>query len=239
MRIDVLTCFPEMILPVVNESIVKRAREKGLVNIQVHDLREFSQDKHRKTDDYPFGGGSGMVMTPQPLYDGISTLLEAGEDTEKLSRVIYPTADGKLFDQKTAASLSEEAHLLFVCGHYKGIDQRIRDMLITDEISIGDYVLTGGEIPSMVIMDAVIRLLPGVLNEIESALSDSFSHPLLDCPWYTRPEKFRGHTVPEVLMSGHHANIEAWRKEERIRKTKERRPDMWKAYTDKGDKNNG
>ncbi|MDZ7796540.1 MAG: tRNA (guanosine(37)-N1)-methyltransferase TrmD [Candidatus Marinimicrobia bacterium] len=177
-----------MISPVVNESIVKRAQEKGLVNIRVHDLREFSQDKHRKTDDYPFGGGSGMVMTPQPLYDGISTLLEGGEDREKPSRVVYPTADGRLFDQKTALSLSEEAHLLFVCGHYKGIDQRIRDMLITDEISIGDYVLTGGELPSMVIMDAVIRLLPGVLNEIGSALSDSFRTPCWIAPGTRGPK---------------------------------------------------
>jgi tRNA (guanine37-N1)-methyltransferase len=239
MKIDVLTCFPEMIRPVVNESIVKRARSKGLVSIEAHDLREFSADRHRKTDDYPFGGGSGMVMTPQPLYDGITALRGPEEQISKPPRVIYPTADGRVFDQQTAVSLSEEEHLIFVCGHYKGIDQRIRDMLITDEISIGDYVLTGGEIPSLVIIDAVIRLIPGVLNEIASALSDSFSDPLLDCPWYTRPETFRGHAVPEVLMSGHHANIEAWRKEERIRKTKERRPDMWKAYADKGDKDNG
>ncbi|MDZ7822384.1 MAG: tRNA (guanosine(37)-N1)-methyltransferase TrmD [Candidatus Marinimicrobia bacterium] len=239
MRIDVLTCFPGMIEAVVNESMVKRAREKALVDIRVHDLREFSEDKHRKTDDYPFGGGSGMVMTPQPLYDGITSLLETEENAQKPSRVIYPTADGERFDQWSAASLSEEEHLIFVCGHYKGIDQRIRDMLVTDEISIGDYVLTGGEIPSMVIMDAVIRLIPGVLNEIGSALSDSFSDPLLDCPWYTRPENFRGRSVPEVLLSGNHANIDRWRIEERITKTQERRPDMWKAYTDKGEKNNG
>ena len=238
MKIDVLTCFPDMINPVVTESMVKRAQEKGLVEIKVHDLREFSKDKHRKTDDYPFGGGDGMVMTPQPLYDGIRTLLQQAPDGVR-SRVLFPTPDGEVFTQQRAHELSEEEHLIFICGHYKGIDQRIRDLLVTDEISIGDYVLTGGEISSIVIMDAVIRLIPGVLSEINSALSDSFSDPLLDCPWYTRPEEFEGERVPDVLLSGHHANIDAWRIEERIKKTKERRPDMWKAYSDKGDDKNG
>jgi tRNA (guanine37-N1)-methyltransferase len=238
MKIDVLTCFPEMISPVVDESMVKRAQEKGLVEIRVHDLREFSADKHRKTDDYPFGGGDGMVMTPQPLYDGIRTLLQQAPDGVR-SRVLFPTPDGEVFTQQRAHELSEEEHLIFICGHYKGIDQRIRDLLVTDEISIGDYVLTGGEISSIVIMDAVIRLIPGVLSEINSALSDSFSDPLLDCPWYTRPEEFEGMNVPDVLLSGHHANIDAWRKEERSKKTKERRPDMWQAYLDKGDDKNG
>lgn len=238
MIIDVLTCFPDMILPVINQSMVKRAQEKDLVEIRVHDLRNFSQDKHRKTDDYPFGGGDGMVMTPQPLYDGIRTLLQqAPKDVH--TRVLFPTPDGVEFKQSMAQELSKEEHLIFVCGHYKGIDQRIRDLLVTDEISIGDYVLTGGEISSIVIMDALIRLIPGVLSEINSALSDSFSDPLLDCSWYTRPEEFEGHKVPDVLLSGHHANIDKWRKEERIHKTKERRPDMWKAYTDKGDDQNG
>ncbi len=238
MKIDVLTCFPDMITPVVNESMVKRAQEKGLVEIRLHDLRDFSGDRHRKTDDYPFGGGDGMVMTPQPLYDGIRTLLKQAPEGVR-SRVIFPTPDGVVFDQRMAETLAGEEHLIFIGGHYKGIDQRIRDLLITDEISIGDYVLTAGELSSMVIMDAVIRLIPGVLGEINSALSDSFSEPLLDCPWYTRPEVFEGMAVPEVLLSGHHANIEAWRKEERIRKTKERRPDMWNAYQDKGDVENG
>jgi tRNA (guanine37-N1)-methyltransferase len=226
MIIDVLTCFPDMINPVINESMVKRAQEKGLVEIRVHDLREFSADKHRKTDDYPFGGGDGMVMTPQPLYDGIRTLLHNTPDGVR-TRVLFPTPDGEVFTQRHAEMFSEEEHLIFVCGHYKGIDQRIRDLLITDEIS------------SIVIMDAIIRLIPGVLSEINSALSDSFSDPLLDCPWYTRPEVFEGETVPDVLLSGHHANIDAWRIEERIKKTKERRPDMWKAYLDKGDDKNG
>jgi len=153
--------------------------------------------------------------------------------------VLFPTPDGEVFTQQRAQELSEEEHLIFICGHYKGIDQRIRDLLVTDEISIGDYVLTGGEISSIVIMDAVIRLIPGVLSEINSALSDSFSDPLLDCPWYTRPEEFKGENVPDILLSGHHANIDAWRKEERIKKTKERRPDMWKAYSDKGEDKNG
>ena len=218
--------------------MVKRAQKKGLVEIRVHDLRDFSQDKHRKTDDYPFGGGDGMVMTPQPLYDGIRTLLQQAPEGAQ-SRVLFPTPDGVVFKQELAHEFSLEEHLIFICGHYKGIDQRIRDMLVTDEISIGDYVLTGGEISSVVIMDAIIRLIPGVLSEINSALSDSFSDPLLDCPWYTRPEEFEGHKVPDVLLSGHHANIDKWRIEERITKTKERRPDMWKAYSDKGDDKNG
>jgi tRNA (guanine37-N1)-methyltransferase len=238
MRIDVLTCFPDMIYPVTGESMLKRACEKGLVDLHVHDLREYSQDKHRKTDDYPFGGGDGMVMTPQPLYDGIRSLLDQAKEGTR-PRVVFPTPDGSVFTQLIAEELAEEEHVIFVCGHYKGIDQRIRDMLVTDEISIGDYVLTGGELSSLVIMDAVIRLIPGVLGEINSALSDSFSEPLLDCPWYTRPEEFMGEKVPDVLLSGHHANIETWRKEERIRKTKERRPDMWKAYQHKGDDENG
>ncbi|MDD3095479.1 MAG: tRNA (guanosine(37)-N1)-methyltransferase TrmD [Candidatus Neomarinimicrobiota bacterium] len=239
MKIDVLTGFPEMIDPVIHESMVKRAQEKGIVRIRVHDLRDYSADKkHRKTDDYPFGGGDGMVMTPQPLWDGIHALLKAAPDGIR-PRVIFPTPDGRQFTQPLAEVLSKEAHLIFVCGHYKGIDQRIRDTLITDEITVGDYILTGGELPAMLIMDALIRLIPGVLSEINSALSDSFSQPLLDCPWYTRPEIFEGMPVPEVLLSGHHANIEEWRKTERIRKTKERRPDIWKAYTDKGDDRNG
>ncbi|MBW6458508.1 MAG: tRNA (guanosine(37)-N1)-methyltransferase TrmD [FCB group bacterium] len=238
MRIDVLTVFPDMIQPVTGESMVKRACEKGHVDIHVHDLRDFSKDKHRKTDDYPFGGGDGMVMTPQPLYDGIRHLLDQAKEGTR-PRVIFPTPDGSVFTQRIAEDLAEEEHLIFVCGHYKGIDQRVRDMLITDEISIGDYVLTSGELSSLVIMDAVIRLIPGVLGEINSALSDSFSKPLLDCPWYTRPEKFMGEKVPDVLLSGHHANIETWRKEERIRKTKERRPDMWETYRHKGDDKNG
>lgn len=238
MKIDVLTCFPGMIDAVVLQSMVKRAQEKDIVQIAVHDLREFSADRHKKTDDYPFGGGDGMVMTPQPLYDGIRTLLRQAPENVH-SRVLFPTPDGRQFTQDMADSLSRETHLIFVCGHYKGIDQRIRDTLITDEISVGDYVLTGGELPAMIIMDAVIRLIPGVLSEINAALTDSFSAPLLDCSWYTRPEVFEGMAVPDVLLSGHHANIEAWRKAERIRKTQERRPDIWKAYTDKGDEHNG
>lgn len=234
MRIDVLTCFPEMIQSVIGESMVKRAQDKDLVHIHVRNIRDYSTDRHQKTDDYPFGGGDGMVMTPQPLYDAVQDALSASPDGAK-AKVIFPTPDGQLFTQCHAENWSSESHLIFICGHYKGIDQRIRDRLVDEEISVGDYVLTGGEIPSMLMMDAVIRLIPGVLSEINSALTDSFSHPLLDCPWYTRPEEFNGDRVPAVLMSGHHAKVDQWRDEKRKEKTRERRPDMWKAYQDKGD----
>lgn len=234
MRIDVLTCFPEMIQSVIGESMVKRAQDKDLVQIHVRNIRDYSTDRHQKTDDYPFGGGDGMVMTPQPLYDAIQDALTATPDGAR-AKVIFPTPDGQLFTQRYAETWSLESHLIFICGHYKGVDQRIRDRLVDEEVSVGDYILTGGEIPSMIMMDAVIRLIPGVLSEINSALTDSFSHPLLDCPWYTRPEEFNGDRVPAVLMSGHHAKVDQWRDEKRKEKTRERRPDMWRAYQDKGD----
>ena len=228
MRIDVLTTFPEMLDPVINSSIGRIAVEKNLVNIYPVDIRSFSDNKHGKTDDYPFGGGDGMVMTPQPFFSAVRHCLN--ENTGSKPRIIFPTPDGKLFDQSVAEDLSKEPHLIFLCGHYKGVDQRIRDVWVTDEISIGDYVLTGGEIASLVIIDAVIRLIPGVIGTLDSALSDSFSHPLLDCPWYTRPEIFEDLKVPDVLLSGHHANIEKWRNDQRVKKTRERRPDLYKKW---------
>ncbi len=228
MKIDILTTFPEMLVPVIESSIARIAAEKGIVYIEPHDIRSFSENKHGKTDDYPFGGGDGMVMTPQPLFSGIRHCLDK-EKPEK-PRIIFPTPDGVPFSQDLAEDLALEPYLLMICGHYKGIDQRVRDVWVTDEISIGDYVLTGGEIASLVIIDAVIRLIPGVIGTLDSALSDSFSHPLLDCPWYTRPEVFEDLKVPDVLLSGHHARIEAWRQEERIKKTKERRPDLYNKW---------
>ncbi|MGC9512899.1 MAG: tRNA (guanosine(37)-N1)-methyltransferase TrmD [Fidelibacterota bacterium] len=228
MKIDVLTTFPDMLVPVIESSIARIAAEKGIVSIEPHDIRSFSENKHGKTDDYPFGGGDGMVMTPQPLFSGIRHCLD-NEKPEK-PRIIFPTPDGVPFSQDLAEELAQEPYLLMICGHYKGIDQRVRDVWVTDEISIGDYVLTGGEIASLVIIDAVIRLIPGVIGTLDSALSDSFSHPLLDCPWYTRPEVFEDLKVPDVLLSGHHAKIETWRQEERIKKTKERRPDLYHKW---------
>lgn len=228
MKIEILTTFPEMLDPVINSSIARIAAEKGLINIQPVDIRSFSENKHGKTDDYPFGGGDGMVMTPQPVFSAIRHCLQ--EKSFNRPRIIFPTPDGRLFDQSVANNLSKESHLIFLCGHYKGVDQRIRDVWVTDEISIGDYVLTGGEIAALVIVDAVIRLVPGVIGTLNSALSDSFSHPLLDCPWYTRPEIFEDLKVPDVLLSGHHANIEKWRNDQRVKKTKERRPDLYEKW---------
>ncbi|MCD6234807.1 MAG: tRNA (guanosine(37)-N1)-methyltransferase TrmD [Candidatus Marinimicrobia bacterium] len=228
MKIDVLTTFPEMLVPVIESSIARIASEKGIVSIRPRDIRPFSENKHGKTDDYPFGGGEGMVMTPQPLFSAIRHCLD--EEKPRKPRIIFPTPDGVLFTQELAEDLAKEPYLLMICGHYKGIDQRVRDAWVTDEISIGDYVVTGGEIASLVIIDAVIRLIPGVIGTLDSALSDSFSHPLLDCPWYTRPEIFEDLKVPDVLLSGHHANIEKWRQEQRIKKTKERRPDLYDKW---------
>jgi tRNA (guanine37-N1)-methyltransferase len=228
MKIDVLTTFPEMLDPVIKSSIARIGVEKGLISITPRDIRSFSENKHGKTDDYPFGGGNGMVMTPQPLFSAIQHCLD--EEKPEKPRIIFPTPDGISFEQDMAEELSKESYLLFICGHYKGIDQRVRDVWVTDEISIGDYVLTGGEIASLVIIDAVIRLIPGVIGTLDSALSDSFSHPLLDCPWYTRPEIFEDLKVPDVLLNGHHANIEKWRQEQRLKKTKERRPDLYDKW---------
>ncbi len=228
MKIDVLTTFPEMVEPVIKSSIARIATEKELVSIQPRDIRSFSENKHGKTDDYPFGGGDGMVMTPQPLFSAVLHCLN--EEKPVKPRIIFPTPDGVPFTQRMAETLSHEPYLLFICGHYKGIDQRVRDKWVTDEISVGDYVLTSGEIASLVIIDAVIRLIPGVIGTLDSALSDSFSHPLLDCPWYTRPEIFEEMKVPDVLLSGHHANIEKWREDQRVKKTRNRRPDLYDKW---------
>lgn len=226
MKIDILTAFPEMITPVTDTSIARIAQEKGHVEVSRHDIRDFTQDKHRKIDDYPFGGGDGMIYMPQPLWNGLDFVTKAAKNP----RIIFPTPDGTLFTQSKAEELSQCDHLIFICGHYKGIDQRIRDHWVTDEISIGDYVLTSGEIATLVILDALIRLIPGVIGTLESAKEDSFSYPLLDTPWYSRPEEFAGYKVPEVLLSGHHAQINAWRLDQRIQKTKIQRPDLYKKY---------
>lgn len=228
MRIDVITALPDIVTGPIRHSIVGRAQEKGAVSIEVHDLREHAEGRHRQIDDYPFGGGAGMVLKPEPLFRCVEAI-EA--DHGSADEVIYLTPDGHVFDQSAANELSMAGHLILVAGHYKGIDQRVRDALVTREISIGDYVLSGGELPALVLIDAVARLQPGVLGDSSSALTDSFQDGLLDAPAYTRPAEYRDMDVPEVLLSGDHGAIARWRDEKRIDKTRERRPDLIDADT--------
>lgn len=222
MRIDVVTGFPKLMHSPLNESIIKRAKTKGIVEIELHDLRDFATDKHRTIDDTPYGGGAGMILKAEPVFACIESLRKKRHYDE----VIYLSADGERLTQKIANELSLKANLLLLCGHYKGIDERIREALITREISIGDYVLTGGELPALVLIDAVVRLIPGVIGDGESLLTDSFQHGVLDGPQYTRPEEFHGMKVPDVLLSGNHKEIEAWRAEQRLKRTAERRKDL-------------
>ena len=218
MKIDILTLFPGMFDGFLHESIIKRALERGQVEIQVHDIRAYSKDPHKKVDDYGYGGGQGMVLMPQPIFDAVEDLR-----TEN-SKVLLMTPQGKNYNQEIAYDLTQEKHLIIICGHYEGFDERIRT-LADMEISIGDYVLTGGELASMVITDSVVRLLDGVIAK-DSHIYDSFHNHLLDYPVYTKPADFRGMKVPEVLLSGHHKKIEEWRLEEQMKRTKERRPDL-------------
>ena len=222
MRIDIVTLLPELIRSPFEASILKRAQTKGLVEVYLHDLREFGSGKHKQVDDYAFGGGAGMVIKAEPLFECIEGLL-AERDYDA---VVYTSPDGQTLDQPMANRMSSFTNLLLVCGHYKGIDQRVRDRLITHEISIGDYVLSGGELAAAVIADALIRLIPGVLNDETSALTDSFQDNLLAPPVYTRPAEFRGMKVPEVLTSGNFALIDQWRSEQALSRTRERRPDL-------------
>ncbi len=222
MRIDILTVLPALLESPLNESILKRARENKVVEIVIHDIRKWSNNKHRRVDDYPYGGGSGMVMMVEPVFHAITEL----SSERSYDMIIYTSPDGERFNQAMANKISLKKNLLILCGHYKGIDQRIRDHLITHEISIGDYVLTGGELAAAVICDAVIRLIPGVLNDETSALSDSFQDNLLAPPVYTRPAEFNGWKVPEVLLSGHQANIDAWRQQQSLERTHRLRPDL-------------
>ncbi|MFQ5708891.1 MAG: tRNA (guanosine(37)-N1)-methyltransferase TrmD [bacterium] len=224
MNIFVVTAFPKLLEGPFNESILKRAQEKAIVQIRVIDLRDFTADKHKQVDDYPYGGGPGMILKPEPLFKAVDFIKE----NENLScpDIVLMSPRGSRFDQKKARALSQKKDLIFLCGHYKGVDERVREHLATDEISIGDYILTGGELPAMVVIDAVVRLLPGVLGDSDSALSDSFEQGHLDCPYYTRPREFRGMKVPEVLISGHHAEIEKWRKNKALQHTKAQRGDL-------------
>ena len=223
LRIDILTALPELVEAPLRYSILKRAQEADVVTLEVHDLRAFATDKHRQTDDYPFGGGAGMVLKPEPLFRAVETI----EDQEgEVDDVIFLTPDGERLDQPMANRLSTRQHLIVIAGRYKGIDQRVRNALVTRELSIGDVVLTGGELPALLLVDAVVRLVPGALGDSSSALTDSFQDGLLGAPVYTRPADFRGRTVPEVLRSGDHQRIAEWRDEKRIEKTRERRPDL-------------
>lgn len=229
LRIDILSGVPDLLKSPLENSIISRAQEKKRVQIHVHDLRDYTIDKHGKIDDYPYGGGAGMVLTPQPIFDCVEKLKSEREYDE----IIFTAPDGEMFEQKDANGLSIKQNLIFLCGHYKGVDQRVRDELITKEYSIGDYVLSGGELPALVMTDAIVRLLPGVLGDAESALNDSFQEDLLEAPVYTRPAKFRGKTVPKVLLSGDHKKIEAWRFEKAKKRTKEKRPDLFKKFNKK------
>jgi tRNA (guanine37-N1)-methyltransferase len=224
MKIDVLTLFPEMFGGVFGSSILKKAADKQAVQYNVINFREFSDNKHQTVDDYPYGGGAGMVLKPQPIFDAVEALNKKNE--QQNSRVILLCPQGERLNQKKAEELSKEKHLIFICGHYEGYDERIREHLVTDEISIGDYVLTGGELGAMVVIDSVVRLLPEVLGNEESHQKDSFSTGLLEHPHYTRPADFRGMKVPDVIISGNHKNIEEWRAKESLRRTLTRRPDL-------------
>lgn len=226
MRIDIISAVPALLDGPLNHSIVKRAKDKELVEIHVHDLRDYTEDKHNKIDDYPYGGEPGMVLTPQPIFSCIEQL----KSERSYDEIIFTAPDGEVFEQPTANSLSLKQNLIILCGHYKGVDQRVRDELVTMEISIGDFVLSGGELPAMVITDAIVRLLPGVLGDAGSALNDSFQDGLLEGPVYTRPSVFKGMKVPDVLLSGDHKKVEAWKREQSIQRTKERRQDLYKQF---------
>jgi tRNA (guanine37-N1)-methyltransferase len=222
MRIDIITCLPRLLESPFADSILKRAQQKGLVSVAIHDLREYSQNKHHTTDDYAFGGGAGMVMMIEPIDLCISKL----KSERNYDEVIYMSPDGELFTQSLANQLSLKQNLIILCGHYKGVDERVREHLITREISIGNYVLSGGELAAAVVSDSIIRLIPGVLSDETSALTDSFQDGLIAPPVYTRPAEYKGWKVPEVLLSGHEAKIEQWRQEKALERTKERRPDL-------------
>jgi len=222
MRFDIITVLPDLLESPFAHSILQRAKNKGLAEIYVHNLRDYSTNKHKSVDDYPYGGGSGMVLQIEPFAKCIEQL----QAERTYDEIIYMTPDGETFNQDIANGLSTKGNMMILCGHYKGIDQRIRDIYVTKEISIGDYVLSGGELPAAIVTDAIIRLIPGVLSDETSALSDSFQDGLLDAPIYTRPAEWKGHKVPDILLSGHEAKIAAWKDEQQLKRTQERRPDL-------------
>ena len=229
MRFHVLTLFPEMVLDGLNTSIIGRAIQNGKIGLEAVNIRDFATNKHMKVDDYPYGGGAGMVMQAEPVYlayRSVEERISVLSETAKKPRVIYLTPQGSVFNQRMAEDLSKEEDLIFLCGHYEGIDERVLEMIVTDHVSIGDYVLTGGELPAMVIIDTISRLVEGVLHNDDSARYESFADNRLEYTQYTRPEEFMGRKVPEVLLSGNHAKIAEWREEESLKRTRERRPDL-------------
>jgi tRNA (guanine37-N1)-methyltransferase len=230
MHVDIFTLFPEMFQGPFSESILKRAQERGLLSIVLHNIRESTHDKHHIVDDYPYGGGAGMVMKPEPIFTAVEAVYQGGP-------IILLSPQGRLFNQHIARTLAQETRVTLICGHYEGVDERLREHLVNDEISIGDYVLTGGELAAMIVVDATSRLIPGVLGGEESILEESHSGGLLEYPHYTRPPEFRGWRVPDVLLSGNHAEIARWRRKEAIRRTKARRPDLFEKLdlSSKGD----
>lgn len=223
MRVDIITLFPSMFKNPFNESMIKRAKEKGILKIKLHDLRQFTHDKHRTVDDAPYGGGAGMVMKPRPLFEAVEKIKE---EIDSSSRVILLSPQGKPINQPKVKELARERVLIFICGHYEGVDERVREHLVDEEISLGDYVLTGGELAAMVVVDAVARMLPGVLGSEDSAREDSFYKGLLDYPQYTRPSDFRGWKVPSVLLSGNHQKVKEWRRKKMLEATLRKRPDL-------------
>ncbi|MBQ2184214.1 MAG: tRNA (guanosine(37)-N1)-methyltransferase TrmD [Lachnospiraceae bacterium] len=241
MNFHILTLFPEMVENALNTSILKRAADAGIISINAINIRDYSTDKHKKVDDYPYGGGAGMLMQAQPVFDAYEDLCKAIKKRKKSRakklkvRVLYMTPQGRTFDQKYAEELALEEDLIFLCGHYEGIDERVIEEIVTDEVSLGDFVLTGGELPAMVMVDCISRLIPGVLGSDESASDESFSDGLLEYPQYTRPEVWQGKSVPDVLLSGNHKEIEKWRMEMSLKRTKERRPDLYESIKEELD----
>ncbi len=228
MKYYVMTLFPEMIERGMNISILGRAMAEGLIQLDVRNIRDYTLDKHLKVDDYPYGGGAGMIMEAEPVYRCFEQICS---EVGRRPRVVYLTPQGSVFCQKMAKEFSKEEEMVFLCGHYEGIDERVLEEIVTDYVSIGDYVLTGGELPAMVMMDTIARLVPGVLNNEDSAETESFSDGLLEYPQYTRPAQVLGRSVPEVLLSGHHENIAQWRRDQSLKRTKERRPDLYEAWS--------
>lgn len=226
MKFDVFSLFPEVFSPYLSASIMKRAIASSLIEINIHNIRDWAEDRHHTTDDTPYGGGGGMVMKPEPIFSAVESILDQANSIP----IILMTPQGRPFKQEIAKELSTFPHVCLICGHYEGIDERVREHLITDEISIGDYVLTGGELPALVVMDAVSRYIPGVLGDPKGAEDDSHASGLLEHPQYTRPPEFRGWTVPEILLSGNHAEIDRWRLEKSIERTKAKRPDIYEDY---------
>lgn len=229
MFFHVLTLFPDMIMDGLNTSILGRALQKGVIEARAVNMRDYTTDKHQKVDDYTYGGGAGMLIQAQPVYDCVKSVIATSARSSS-PRVIYVTPQGKVFDQRMAAEFAKEEDLIFLCGHYEGIDERVLEEVVTDYVSIGDYVLTGGELPALVMIDAIARLVPGVLNNDESAMTESFGNGLLEYPQYSRPQVWNGKEVPAVLLSGNHKLIEKWRLEQSIERTKERRPDLYAKW---------